>query len=924
MINHQFTYAELPLVSPSQELLDWIGKNYEFAPDDYFRTQTQGYLDNLDIYFKNYSENFLSKTKLNTLYWPVNASRFAIAFLITTSESLERLPGYDSFGQNNPDDLKGGIRSSVYGKYPNDSVYGYKPHKLTASNTSAPFSAKMWMLPPKPITQLPCFPVNSTQQNMGRFPFPHLESLWLLPLVDDRYWWWWHNTGEFKLGACSSWQELFYTIFTNMGYNLDQVIVDDIDLEYLFPNELFRKQSFNIRVPLLLDMLAHSCNMRIFTNYDGTVRVMSAKNSFAESKKTINTPSSTNSGGAMVFDNFNKSKIGDNFPSQSDIYAAKSSLSTKELAQMVRDTPGVVPEIVSFVINNNIVRIDLLDRDDLDDPTAHPLTNQGDDTLNSQIIETKGETGYYEGKMRYFRDTTETLDGPVNKNAHDRRVSSTEKKSVPYKDGDYILDIKNNITYGPRIGSNWGEATRGKSVLSKYFKIKASSYKESKKDCPVWRVPATGITDKAFNTEQIESFCNVYAKDWALYQIAPNDVSLNGWVPVNLHGLIDHVTFSMDTTSSQTKIVRPPYNDLIEELYIESYLGDEAACDADTYECGQCKGMQGDADTGQLFGFGTSDMFLPYSAIKAKGQSVPANATPATYPWWHKPPYVVKFCLGGAIGTVALDYYFQTAMNVSVYWNGAKVASRLVYGSKSYTCQSGSQSWGRMTFYKTEKTPSYAIVVVDADQSTFGLQQAERPQAMNWYLNMRCVDSIPYPAPRALACDQKLDEIGGVFTLAILTSIPLSIQGSSTGVVPQTDICVLDKVQSSFTCSNGTCVIPAKLSLSFVNPPPSCKFLKDVTIPLQQGSSEGGWIGIYDLFGPTKDIIQARLSMVGTSSFKLVLKDIVNTSKQPVEFNNIPTCLCNPFKIVITNADLSAFLCTPANPNDLQILIKEA
>ena len=111
----QYSYADVPLVSPSPDLMDWIEENYLFAPEDYFRTQTQGYLDNLAIYFKNYSENFLTKVDLNTLYWPINASRFAVGFLIATSENLERLPYYDCFGQNDPENPKGGIRSAVYG-----------------------------------------------------------------------------------------------------------------------------------------------------------------------------------------------------------------------------------------------------------------------------------------------------------------------------------------------------------------------------------------------------------------------------------------------------------------------------------------------------------------------------------------------------------------------------------------------------------------------------------------------------------------------------------------------------------------------------------------------------------------------------------------------------------------------------------------
>lgn len=922
MAEQSFTYAGVPLMVPPSELYKWVEENIPFDANNYFRTLNYGMLDNSEIVFKNYSENPFSNLKLSSLYWPTGASRFATGFFLASSEDLEKLPNFDNLGYSDSIDTLGGIRSRVNG------TGAYSAQKLEIYNTENPFAAKMWMLPPRPLVQIDSPIVSDAIQTRGRFPIPHLESLWVIPLVDDRYWWWWHNTGEFKLPSCSGWQDLFFQLFSNMGYGAHEILVDDIPEEYLFPHKLYKNQSFNIRVPLLLDSIAQSCNCRIIFHYHGQVEVMHARQSFDTAKKVRLTPAGVAGGGKMVLANMDKSKLHESFPRDSDI--GKNGESVKKQTPNVRDTPGVIPEVVTFVINNNPVRVNLANRNgDLTERAKSETTKYGDDVLNTQIIQTlidpQDLDSVVQGRVRYFEDLSEQLDGPVDRESETQYYSTTGSKIVEHSNGDYIYDTKNNIRYGPKSDSGWGDAERGISLLSKYFKIEASSYKTAGKNiCPVNKYPVSGVTDKNFNALQIENFCKTYARDWALYQYADDDLTLNGCVPIEQHGLMDHAIFHLSVNDTYTRVIRPPYNDLTEELYIESYLGDEAACDADTYECGQCKGMQGDSSTTQLYGFGTSDMFLPYSAIKAKTQTVPTAATPATYPWWHKPPYVVKFCLGGAIGTVALDYHFQTSMNVSVYWNGEKVASRLVYGSKSFTCQSGAQSWGRLTFYKTEKTPSYAIVVVDADQSTFGLQEAERPQAMNWYLNMRCVDSIPYPAPRAIACDSKLNEIGGVYTLGMFTSIPVNIPGTSNGIVPNTPICVSDSASSSFTCSNGTCVVPAKLSLSFVNPPPSCKFLKDVTIPLQQSSSEGGWIGIYDLFGPTKDIIQARLSMVGTSSFKLVLKDIVNTSKQPVEFNNIPTCLCNPFKIVITNANLSAFLCTPANPNDLQILIKEA
>jgi len=923
MIDQEFTYAGVPLMVPPKELYDWVEENIPFNASNYFRTLNYGLLDNSDIVFKNYSENPFHDLKLSSLYWPTGASRFATGFFLVSSEDLEKLPSFDNLGYKDAVDTLGGMRSRV-----NSKNY-YTAEKLVIYNTEIPLAAKMYMLPPRPLLQIESTVVDDAIETRGRFPVPHLESLWVVPLVDDRYWWWWHNTGEFKIPSCSNWEDLFYTIFDNLGYGQHQVLVDpDIPQEYLFPHSLYRKQSYNIRVPLLLDSIAQSCNCRIISHFNGQIEIMHARKSFDALKQPLLTPSGNQGGGKMVLANLDKSKFYKSFPSKSDI--GKNSDDVQKQSLNIRDTPGVIPEVVTFVVNNNPIRVNLLNKDGL--ATQRPLsetTINGDDTLHSQIIETMVDPtdldSVVAGKMRYFEDTNNQ--GPDDKNSEPSYYKSGNNSvTVEYQNGDYILDTKNNVFYGPRSDSGWGDAFRGKSLLSKYFKVVASAYKTTGKTaCPILMYPPTGVTEKDFNTNQIETFCKTYARDWALYQYADDDISLNGCVPVEQHGMLDNIIFHLSVEDTYTRLIRPPYNDLTEEVYIESYLGDEAACDADTYPCGQCKGMQGDSTTTQLYGFGTSDMFLPYSAILQKTQTVPTGATAATYPQWHKPPYVVKFCLGGAIGTAALDYHFQTTMNVSVYWNGSKVASRTVYGSKSFTCQSGAQSWGRLTFYKTEKTPSYAIVVVDAATDTFSQQEAERPQAMNWYMNMRCVDSIPYPAPRAIACDSKLNEVGGVFTLGMFTSIPVNIQGTSTGIVPNTPICISDSASSTFPCgSNQSCVIPSNLQLKFNNAPSSCKFLKDVVIPLQQSTSDGGWIGIYDQFGPTKDIIQAKLTLVGTTAFKLVLKDIVNASRSPVEINNITTCLCTPFTLTIPGVNLTPFACTPASPNTLQAIITEA
>jgi hypothetical protein len=905
------SYADMPLVFPTQEILEFSRLKGMFDPEDYLRDIAVRVPDGIDTY--NYNAlSYLSKMELGSLYWPTGASRFGCGFFLTTSEYLEKLPGFDVGGNADSEDSLGGIRNRVQGEVPNRAK-GYKPHYLkikTSSEYGKALSMRMWMLPPRPLFQRLDENLLASNEVVARFPFPHKNSLWVLPLVDDRYWWWWHTTGTFKLSTCTTWRDLYLEVFKRIGYDTSEIDIKSTAFleDYLFPHEILRKQSNGFRVPVFLDLLCQSTNGRISLTYDGKVRVTEAYQDFLEF--TAGDDSATAGGrGNLASMNLKESRENPSYPDGAEILSnidAYNRLLTK-----VKDSGGIIPSVVTFYVGGQPYRV-LTTQEDLpmvEENTQHTTTNQLF-TRNAR-----------EGRLRYFEREDGEKFPPTRAQDIPKVFDGVGQVNDPFENGDFVFDTKNNLLYGPK-SLLWGEGKAGYSILSKNFRIQASSYKEKQNYCSsLYRKPA-GVSDKEFSVAQLKTFFKKFTKDWIYRQLPDQDVVSAGIVPVRLNGNHDHVLWNLNENTS-TKVVRAPYNDLAEDIFIECYLG-TVGCTSDAYPCGQCKGMQGDSTTTQLYGFGTSDMFLPYSAILEKTKTVLPNDTALTYSHWHKPPYVVKFCLGESVGTVALDYHFQTSMSVTVYWNGEKVASRKVYGSKSFTCQSGSQSWGRLTFYKTEKSPTYALVIVDALADTFSQQEAERPQAMNWYLNMRCVDSIPYPAPRAIACDSKLNEVGGVFTLGMFTSIPVNIEGTSNGIIPNTPICISDAVDSSFPCAGTGCTIPAKLLLKFQGVGETCPFLKDLVIPLQKSTTEGGWVGITDEFGSAQDILQARLSMIGTSSFTLVLKDILNLNKPAVTLSNITTCLCDPFQLTIPNVDLTAFSCAPENPNPLQILITEA
>ena len=903
------SYAEMPLVFPTKEILEYANTKALFDPEDYLRDIVIRHPDGIETYNFN-ALSYLSKLEIGSLYWPTGASRFGCGFFLTTSEYLEKLPGFDVGGNSDPLDTTGGIRHMVNGVIPNRAK-GYKHHQLkikTSDQYAQQTSFKMWMLPPRPLFQLRDETMNPETEIVAQFPIRHKNSLWIIPLVDDRYWWWSHTTGKFSLGTCTTWRTLFLEVFKRIGYAEDQIEIKTTAFQedYLFPHEILRKQDNGFRVPVFLDLLCQSTNGRIILKPDGKIRVTEALEDFQD-PIAITSPTAGGKG-CLQSINITNAKDAPQYPANSDILKDRDAY--KKLLTRVKDTGGVIPSMLTFHVSDQPYRV--LTTEGL------PIVSDNTQANTTDQLFVRNST---EGRLRYFERSDGEKFPPTREQDIPFFYNGISGVRDPYENGDFAFDTKNNLLYGPKT-LLWGEGKAGYSVLSKNFRIHASSYKDKEKYCTtLFRKPA-GVSDKDFSVNQLKTFFNKYTKDWMYRQLVDIDSVSAGIVPVPLNGNMDHVIWNLNESAS-TKVVRAPYNDLNEDIFVECYLG-TVGCTSDAFPCGQCKGMQGDSTTTQLYGFGTSDMFLPYSAIQVKNQTVPTSAVPADYAQWHKPPYVIKFCLGESIGTVALDYHFQTSMGVTVYWNGEKVASRKIYGSKSFTCQSGAQSWGRLTFYKTQKSPTYALVIVDALSDTFSQQEAERPQAMNWYMNMRCVDSIPYPAPRAIACDQKLNEVGGVFTLGMFTSIPVNIEGSSNGIVPNTPICISDAVDSSFPCGGSNCTIPAKLFLKFNGVGEVCPFLKELTIPMQKSSTDGGWVGITDQFGAAQDIIQARLSMVGTNSFTLVLKDIVNLSKPAVTITNITTCTCDPFTLTIPNVDLTAFSCAPLNPNPLQIIITEA
>ena len=162
--------------------------------------------------------------KVGRLFWPWGASRFAYGHYLTTSDDLDD------------------IRTVVY---PTSTTLAAADLVLDGDDAVS-VTAPMWMLPPRPLAQ-----VGSE------------TGLWLLTLVDHRYYWWQQAA---TIAAQSTWANMYSAIGTALGVTITP---DTIDADYLTPPADLAGRY--VAIPALLDGVAASVGQRIVRAFDGTV-----------------------------------------------------------------------------------------------------------------------------------------------------------------------------------------------------------------------------------------------------------------------------------------------------------------------------------------------------------------------------------------------------------------------------------------------------------------------------------------------------------------------------------------------------------------------------------------------------------------------------------------------------------------------------
>ncbi len=254
------SYGDVSLIVPDAEISDWIAKNQN--PADVmawlYPSWPGSCLTNI-----TYPTGFYPNREIcvNRLYWYTGASRWAYGFFLCSTDDLE--PIMDAAftttrtGPSTPLDLVMDLTE-----------------KITTS---------MYLLPPMPLSGVRA-----------------VNGMYLLPLVDVRFFWWQFPCPAFNIptpNTTVAWTDLYSAISSTLS---DSIAVDSIPSAYLKPSPILN-QHYEA-VPIVLDAIATNCGQKIVRSYAGVVRAMNVTNGAAQVTSNFAETRTIRSGGRLFAD----------------------------------------------------------------------------------------------------------------------------------------------------------------------------------------------------------------------------------------------------------------------------------------------------------------------------------------------------------------------------------------------------------------------------------------------------------------------------------------------------------------------------------------------------------------------------------------------------------------------------------------------
>ncbi len=255
------SYADVPLGLPPPALARWVARSldpshvWEF-PDGWWNTRNTGDVDYRPMPPRR-------PIRLNRLAWPAGASRFSVGHFLVDQGQLDS------------------IRAVCFAADADTGVETYVSATLVMGDGTNEIETDLWMLPARPLQQI------------------EATGLYLLTLVDERYFWWFRAGSPEIVEGTTTWAGLYGQIAEMLDVEIE---VDTIPAAYLKPNDTLALQYEPL--PTLLDAVAYAVGQRITRALDGTVRAWNADNArdqMLENLATVNVAEDVDKDAGGVF-----------------------------------------------------------------------------------------------------------------------------------------------------------------------------------------------------------------------------------------------------------------------------------------------------------------------------------------------------------------------------------------------------------------------------------------------------------------------------------------------------------------------------------------------------------------------------------------------------------------------------------------------
>jgi hypothetical protein len=258
------TYAGQPLLleDPQRDLSTWLERSLPLADLRIFGPDGPALADSrlgarssarakVGLPRANWSV-LPSQMKLNTLWWPTGASRFALGLFLAGDDTLTKIK----------EELDTDGKAELVLKEVEDE------------GQSITFK-KMYLLPPRPLTT----PSDDKQ-----------PRLFILPIVDQRYFWQFQDAGDFS-PECGYGGDTWEDLLLSLGGSLaGQFSVDAPGEGFQNPDQVELTRRYE-SAPALLDALAWCVGQRIVAYPSGSIHSQSA--SYAKDRVIYNLNSSS-------------------------------------------------------------------------------------------------------------------------------------------------------------------------------------------------------------------------------------------------------------------------------------------------------------------------------------------------------------------------------------------------------------------------------------------------------------------------------------------------------------------------------------------------------------------------------------------------------------------------------------------------------